>query len=305
MPKVPMPKVIVVTVALIVMASIIYALWETSLDGNQEGQPSVRTEPSREITEAFHQAETKAPHSQGDSSEMSVDTKYQELERSEQELRQDYLWIDYYKLREGRYWSKLSSDGGVLWVRFGVPGTYTLSEVRAGTLSSEETSWFFDSFGKIEFFELQSEYQPIEGVIYEGDVLTVFAYYEGNSHRVSSRPPGFVPEGLLQIVNSFEEKISKLESQSDHKLFIRAGVVNPNRAQRLKDRGRSFIPFSNEQLEEHPSVKKAVEEPNTLVSVNLRESQKINQYLAGENYFYLYGLDGYFQLQVFTFEKGT
>jgi hypothetical protein len=268
------PKLTFFIVVFLAMTSISCALWKTA--GSDESQSRVNSGSPTAV------------------SETAVDTKSQES---------DYIWIDYYKLKEGYYWTRVSENGEALYVQFGVPGTNELRVVRAGTLSSEEVSQLFDLFKKVGFFNLESKYPTDSSVIPEGDLLTIFAHIDGKSHQVSARPPGFSPKGLSEIVEFVEGKIPTLEPQSDQELFLRAEVVTPDRAERLKSRGQRFISFSQEELQEHPSVKVAVKRPNELISLGPQEFQKISQYLTHKDYFFVSTSDGNFQVEAFFFNK--
>jgi hypothetical protein len=270
-------RLTILLVALLAAIGISCTLWGAAeVDEIQPSQPIVNSDSRTGVSEAV------------------VDTKSQET---------DYIWIDYYKLQEDRYWSRVSEDGQALYVQFGVPGTNELEAVRAGTLSSEEVSQLFDLFEKVGFFNLASKYPTDDSVVYEGDLLAVFAHIDGKSHQVSARPPGFSPKGLTEIVEFVEGKIPTLEPQSDQELFVRAEVVTPDRAERLKDRGQRFISFSQEELQEHPSVKAAIKRPNELISLGPQEFQKISQYLTDKSYFFVSTSDGKFQVEAFSFNK--
>lgn len=201
------------------------------------------------------------------------------------ETKSNYIWIDYYKLQEGRYWIQTLEDGESLYLQFDVLGTDKIKKIRSGSLPKEEVTGLFSLFKKVNFFRMGNQ-DPLsnQGIIYEGDILTVFAQLQGKSHQVNARPPGFIPKGLNKIVDAAEEKISKLEPQSGHKTFIRLGKVSPERVEKLKKTGQQIISWEDRLPTNLLAMKAAFDNPGLFVALEPQEFKSINRYLSNNNY---------------------
>ena len=88
--------------------------------------------------------------------EGGVLTKKPQETTPEAQSKSDYIWMDYYKLREGRYWIKILKNGEALYLKFDIPGTDTLKEVRSSTPPSEETMQLFDLLQERNYLQMKS-----------------------------------------------------------------------------------------------------------------------------------------------------
>src|SRR5262245_282661 len=127
--------------------------------------------------------------------------------------RDGYAWVDYYRLGGSRHWIEIHEDGEVLYLRLRLPGMNAIDEVRRGTLTAKEAADIFRLLGSIGFFTMSTVDPFTQGIVYEGDVLAVFACSAGRCNTVAARPPGSIPPGLGDLVRALEDKIPVLPSQ--------------------------------------------------------------------------------------------
>ena len=191
------------------------------------------------------------------------------------EGRHGFAWVDQYVLRRGRYWTELSENGDILYLRLGTPGTNAIEEVRRGTLQTNEAAKLFRLLESIGFFRMATEDPVARGMEYEGDVLTVFACVRDQHNKVSSRPPGFVPPGLSDFVRALEHEVQNMPPQSGEQLFLRAEEISQERQARLRARGTRFSTIGDEQLGTHPSLKEALDKPGRFVALDSGELNRL------------------------------
>src|SRR5262244_3123743 len=126
-------------------------------------------------------------------------------------MRDGHAWVDYYRRGEGHHWMEVAENGEVLYLRLGMGNT--VEDARRGTLSATDAADIFGLLRSIGFFTMASADPFAQGIVYEGDSLSVFACSRDQCHRVGARPPRSVPQGLADFVRVLEDKIPALRSE--------------------------------------------------------------------------------------------
>lgn len=200
--------------------------------------------------------------------------------RSVSDLPEDYLWVDYNHLREGRSWVGVTLTGHALYVERGAPGTKQIDAVKVGTLSTSQTEQIFDHLQRIEFFRLKD---AVPSDVVEADILNVAAHVDGRHHQVSARPPTAVPEGLMGLVDSLKSVVPSLDSVWGDRLLLRAQKVSPDRAQELRDSGA--LQVSSEASSQHSFLQPVVHRPGHFVLLDDEEASVLREKVDGAPYF--------------------
>lgn len=217
---------------------------------------------------------------------------------------QGFAWVDYYKLRHGRYWMEVREDGEVVYVRLQMPGMAAIAESRRGTLSTTETAQLFSRLESTGFFGMTPQHSSAPGVIDEGDVLTVSACARGRCNRAWAGSPGFVQSGILDFVRALEEKIPALHTQSGQALFLRAVEIDADREARLRARGGSFFSVPDQRLQAHPALREALERPGRFVPLDARELERLADLIPDRRSSFV-AASARFHVQVFARVEGS
>lgn len=189
----------------------------------------------------------------------------------------DYVWMNYYRLREGRSWVRVLRSGHTLHVKF--KGKDTVSSVKVDTLSPSRTTGLFDHLRRVQFFELNDASTP-DSVQVEADILTVEAQAEGKRHQVSARPPVASPPGLMSLADSLESIASTLNPVEEGTL-VKGLSLSKSRAEELRKSGAPQLAFA--EASEYGTIQSAVKWPDQFFL--LREASGLREKIADAPYF--------------------
>lgn len=192
----------------------------------------------------------------------------------------DYVWMNYYRLREGRSWMRVTRTGQVLYLQLGAPGTKEVKAVKVGNLSASRAQQLFDHLRRIEFFQLED---TVPSGIMEADILNVEARVDGEKHQVSARPPSAVPSGLLGLVDRLEAIAPALDSVTGERVLLRAQTISSERMQELRTSGASVL--SIDAVSQHPSIHAAVQRPGQYVLLDESAASFLREETNGAPYF--------------------
>lgn len=217
-----------------------------------------------------------------------------------------YIWMDYYKLREGRYIIRILQDGSSQYFKIVLN---QIVEVREGMLSPNEAMSLFDLLYKKDFFTMKSRNPHEEkGIIYEGDIVSITVDVHGRHHSVSGRLPDYLPINLLDIIQTIEKNIPKLQKVKKLGTFLSVVEVNQERVDLIKkikqreSQGARLSFLSALDLDQYPSIKEAVANIGQLIYVDPTQSLEIESSL--EKYDFILLNDKYYELsEVFSVKE--
>lgn len=288
---------------------------ELSVAGTKPSQPPASagsiadTDTSSDSTSsapAATNADTPAPPTTRNasiSSEPEEPEQPEEPEEPEQPEAPDHVWVDFTALRTGRSWVEVTATGEVTALRFGLPGTLDLTEVRTGTLEPGEVEQIFSLVTEIGFLNMESEDPTDEGQIYEGDILTISASLQGQQNSATFRPPEFVPDSIDLLTERFNALPSDLDITNRPALFIRAEAIDQARLKWLEGKNTDFTEVENDETlaNQFPSLFKAKARPGRMLSLTPSEQLAIANELSDTSKIYLLTPDGPFSFELYAY----
>ncbi len=217
--------------------------------------------------------------------------------------KDNYITIDYNKLMEGRYWVQLSGSGEIIFIKFDMAGANLLKEVKIDTISEIEYEEIAEELKRMNFYNLnQDDINPTGDIIYEGDILRVFAQTDSNAHLLVCRPPDYIPAGLRKVVQIVEEKISLINSHRQPIRIIKAELISQERADKLKKRGQQFLTLDKEELQEFSTLQKAILSPEKFLIPDASEQEQVEQYFRKKSYSFITVFEKNYQVEIFSFK---
>ncbi len=193
---------------------------------------------------------------------------------------QEYLWMNYYRLQQGRLWMRLASSGRALYVRFSEEKRTNVKEVRTDQLSPARVRSFFEALERIQFFNLDDTTSS-EKV--EADILEVAAQVGQEQHQVSSRPPSHVPSGLMDLAGRLKSAVSTLSPVDSDRMLVKSLAVSEHRAQTLRE---SNVPqLASDTLSEYETIQSVVRHPDQFFLLSRTEFSRLPEKFADAPYF--------------------
>lgn len=218
--------------------------------------------------------------------------------------RIDHVWIDFVALQSGRSWTEITAGGEATFLRFGLPGTSRLAEVKTGVLGATELDRVFSLLHETSFFDTGSVNPTDEGQIYEGDILVVSAELQGRENSATFRPPDHVPAMIEAMVAEVDGMLSNLAPESGSVYYVTSDVVSPARLDWLKENNTTIAEIDNAALaDNYPSLAMSKVSPGRMVALGADERSAIARGISNETSIFLSTSDGPFQFEIFALES--
>ncbi len=213
----------------------------------------------------------------------------------------DYLWVDLTALRTGRTWMEVLADGRATFVRFGVPGTGDLAEVRTGVLDRASIDELFAHLVESRILDDGHQAAGKRGDVVEGGSLILSAQFGQQSGTLTFGPADAVTPTVSNLVKAVEHAVEPLDDRSPPTRFVRASDVSPDRLARLEQSEQEFVPVTNETLtEDLPGIYIAITSLGRLVPLEPGELSIVEDILSTNSSIFVITPAGALQLEIYT-----
>lgn len=216
----------------------------------------------------------------------------------------DYVWIEFVALQSGRSWTEITADGEATNIRFGLPGTSDLAEVKTGTLDAAAIGQVFSLLDELDFLDVESANAADEGQIYEGDILVVAAELGGRQNSATFRPPEHMPASIEAMVDEVDGLLSGLEVEPAPAFFVRSELISPSRLDWLMEKNTTFIDIATGPfVDSYPSLGKSKTTPGRMIALPTDERAAIASDISNDSSLFLSTPDGPYKFEVFSLES--